>query len=96
MLQESNKPNERIDESKLAIVKLIGLSQKGKNRVREHGKHWFVLREEPVIAHPEFHGACLLIRPCCDFGNENMRWVQAINDSDFIVEETDKWIKWIL
>jgi hypothetical protein len=89
MLREQDQ---RLDESNLPIVKLQARSHKGKNRIHEHGSHWFVLREAQghLLGHPDLRGACLLIKPCVDTHEKNVRWVQAINDSDFIVEETDK------
>ena len=58
--------------------RLIGLSQKGKNRVRENGEVWVEthttspLRGNEILLKAEKTG--------------NMRWVRKANDPDFDME----------
>lgn len=61
-------------------MKLIGKSQKGKNRVRELGGEWLLLRKS------EWDGR-LLLRPVSDPTGEKDRWVHPHNDPDFICKE---------
>lgn len=72
-------------------IQLKGLSQKGKNRVREHGDRWTVLAEtERVIFAPGATGPWLFIAPPGQGQNDKAsRWVRAAGDLDFIVIALD-------
>lgn len=66
-------------------IQLKGISQKGKNRVRENGHEWIVLAEtDTVLFAPNEHGPWLFI---CPHGtNQNhkaSRWVRIYDDADF-------------
>jgi len=68
-------------------IKLQGISQKGKNRVREHGSDWHVLAEtSTVLFSPNKAGPWLFVAPIGKGQDDKAsRWVHATNDSDFIV-----------
>ena len=68
-------------------IQLKGLSQKGKNRVREHGDRWTVLAETDVVLFaPSNHGPWLFVAPVGrDQNDKASRWVRSTDDSDFIV-----------
>lgn len=68
-------------------IHLKGITQKGKNRVREHGEQWSVLAETDVVLFsPSKHGPWLFIAPLgCDATHKASRWVHKNNDADFIV-----------
>lgn len=67
-------------------IRLKGRSQKGKNRIREHGETWTVWAEtEKVLFNPQ-KGPWLFVSP--DGKNQDdksSRWVHADNDLDFDV-----------
>ena len=68
-------------------VQLKGLSQKGKNRVREHGDRWTVLAEtDQVLFAPSTPGIWLFVAPV-GLGQDDKasRWVRADGDTDFTV-----------
>ena len=68
-------------------VQLKGISQKGKNRVRDHGDRWTVLAEtDHVLFAPSSHGPWLFLAPLGLGQNDKAsRWVRASNDADFTV-----------
>lgn len=68
-------------------IQLKGLSQKGKNRVRDHGDRWTVLAEtERVLFAPNLPGPWLFIAPHGLGQNDKAsRWVRAVGDTDFVV-----------
>jgi len=68
-------------------VQLKGISQKGKNRVREHGDRWTVLAEtDQVLFAPSTSGPWLFVAPM-GLGQDDKasRWVRANGDTDFTV-----------
>ena len=77
------------------IVQLTGVTQKGKNRVREHGNRWTVLAEtDRVLFAPNAAGPWLFVTPNPagpGLGQDDKasRWVHANNDSDFKVVPMD-------
>ena len=68
-------------------IQLKGISQKGKNRVREHGDRWTVLAEtDHVLFAPNSQGPWLFIVPRgCDQDNKAGRWIKTTGDADFVV-----------
>ena len=68
-------------------IQLKGLSQKGKNRVREHGDRWTVLAETDVVLFaPSNHGPWLFVVPMGrDQTDKASRWVRSTDDTDFII-----------
>jgi hypothetical protein len=69
-------------------VQLKGLSQKGKNRVREHGDRWSVLAEtDRVLFAPGKNGPWLFVSPV-GRGQDDpaSRWIRASDDADFQVQ----------
>ena len=69
-------------------VKLKGITQKGKNRIREHGDRWMVLAEtDHVLFFPQWKGTWLFVAPIgCGQEDKASRWVRANEDIDFSVE----------
>lgn len=67
---------------------LKGLSQKGKNRVRDHGNIWSVLAEtDTILFAPTKKGPWLFIAPNGDTADSKAaRWIHSDNDYDFIVK----------
>jgi len=70
-------------------VKLTGLSQKGKNRVREHSNEWVVLAEtDHVLFAPGAVGPWIFVSPKgCDQNHKASRWIKVTGDPDFRIEE---------
>lgn len=68
------------------VVTLTGITKKGKQRVRDFGPCWRVLRhEDRVLFNPEI-GPWLLITPLGRVAEDNAaRWVRANCDADFVV-----------
>ena len=70
-------------------VKLTGISQKGKNRIRDHSNEWIVLAEtDRILFAPNQPGPWLFLAPVgCDQNHKASRWVKATADQDFVVSE---------
>ena len=68
-------------------VRLKGRSQKGKNRVRDHGEMWTVLAEaDRVLFAPSNPGPWLFVAAeGCDQNHKSSRWVKTAGDADFEV-----------
>ena len=66
-------------------IELTGLSQKGKNRVRELGPIWHVLAEtDRVLFSPDKNGPWLFISPeGKDMHHKSSRWIHGNTDPDF-------------
>lgn len=67
-------------------IRLVGLSMKGKSRIRENGEFWMVFAEtDKLLFNPEY-GMWLFIAPLNkDHNHKSSRWIHANNDSDFEV-----------
>ena len=71
-------------------IKLTGKTQKGKNRVREHGQFWTVLRECDRVIFSTDPGPWGFIAPeGKDRADKGSRWVNLRADKDFIIESTE-------
>lgn len=70
------------------LIRLKGLSQKGKNRIRELGSEWIVHTQvDRVLFNPEL-GPWLMVSPVgTDMDHKSSRWVHATQDKDFTIEE---------
>lgn len=68
-------------------IRIHGISQKGKNRVRENGDEWVVLAEtDHVLFAPNQPGPWLFIAPQGqDQHGSGTRWVRAVGDQDFSI-----------
>jgi len=68
-------------------IQLTGISQKGKNRVRENGNLWMVLAEtDRVLFAPNQQGPWLFIVPVGrDQDDKAGRWIKTAGDTDFVV-----------
>jgi hypothetical protein len=72
-------------------IQLKGVSQKGKNRVRENGDRWTVLAEtDRVLFAPNNPGPWLFIAPVgSNQDDKASRWVQVTGDTNFVVVALD-------
>lgn len=62
---------------------LKGKTLKGKNRIRENGAEWILLREaDSVLFNPE-RGPWFFIRPIDKKNDDKDRWIHSIHDTDF-------------
>ncbi len=68
-------------------INLAGLSQKGKNRIREQGNRWIVLAEtDRVLFSPGNAGPWLFVAPLGKGQDDKAsRWIRLANDADFSV-----------
>lgn len=65
-------------------LRLKGLTQKGKNRVREHGDLWTVLAEVDKVLFNPNPGPWLFITPAGRTQDDKAaRWIKASDDVDF-------------
>jgi len=73
-----------------SLIRMNGKTQKGKNRVREHGEIWVVLREADRVIFDSSTGPWAFIAPR-GLGRESngSRWVNLRWDRDFQIEELD-------
>ncbi len=69
-------------------IQMTGVSQKGKNRVREHGPIWHVLAEtDTILFAPSKKGPWLFVSPPeKGMHDKSSRWVHATNDLDFSIK----------
>lgn len=67
---------------------LKGISQKGKNRIKENSSQWIVLAEtDSVLFSPNAHGPWLFIAPIGkDQHDKASRWIKVTGDVDFLIE----------
>lgn len=66
----------------LKKIRLKGVTQKGKNRVRENGELWEVIHMKSSISC--LNGAIgMLIRPVRSDREGNLRWIAFENDQNF-------------
>ena len=65
-------------------ISLKGKTLKGKNRIRELGADWFIVRETEKVLFSQFVGPWWLVQPV-DGSTVQARWVHAVNDVDFEV-----------
>lgn len=72
-------------------IELTGLSQKGKNRVRELGPIWHVLAEtDRVLFSPSKTGPWLFVAPVGKgMQDKSSRWVHATSDADFSIKSLE-------
>lgn len=65
-------------------ITLLGLTKKGKQRIKEHGPHWRVVKKLAKVLFSSEPGPWLLITPAdrsddCDAS----RWINQLSDKDF-------------
>ena len=72
-------------------IKLQGITQKGKNRIREHGNDWWVLAiTNSILFSPNQSGPWLFVSPIgCNQNSKSARWIKYHNDLDFKVVIVD-------
>lgn len=68
-------------------IRLKGLSQKGKNRIKENGDRWTVWAEtDRVLFSPGKMGPWLFVSPEGQTQDDkSSRWMKVIDDTDFII-----------
>jgi hypothetical protein len=68
-------------------IQLKGISQRGKNRIAEHGDRWTVLAEtDRVLFAPNNKGPWLFIAPVgSGQDDKGSRWVRDNGDTDFTI-----------
>lgn len=68
-------------------IQLVGITQKGKNRIRENGDRWVVLAEtDRVLFAPGQVGPWLFVAPPGKGQDDKVsRWVRSNDDADFNV-----------
>lgn len=67
-------------------IDLVGLSHKGKNRLRENGTSWTVLAETEKVLFNPAPGPWLFIVPSGrDKDDRASRWIKKDNDQDFMI-----------
>lgn len=67
------------------MIKLVGKSLKGKNRIREHGELWEILEKRDFVMC--LNGPGLSIKSA---KTGDIRWISVTDDGDFmIVEKND-------
>ena len=68
------------------LIRLQGKSLKGKNRVREKGREWFVIREtDDVLFASNSPGPWALVQPVNGQAVDS-RWIHLTQDNDFLIE----------
>ncbi len=74
-----------------SMIKVRGVSGKGKNRVREHGQFWQVVLETDLAACRQGQKAFLVIPVGARWVDSCLeawwRWVSFTNDPDFFIEK---------
>lgn len=66
----------------ILVLTLAGKTLKGKNRIREHGERWTLIRQE------ERNGERLLfVQAVKQTKYPEFRWIKAENDPDFEIKE---------
>ena len=63
---------------------LKGKTQKGKNRVRELGSQWTLVRSTDSVAFSQESGPWWLVKPVNGFERDS-RWIRNTKDKDFEV-----------
>lgn len=69
-------------------IQLKGITQKGKNRIRENNNRWTVLAEtDRVLFAPGVQGPWLFVSPNGKGQDSKAaRWIMAVGDPDFLIE----------
>ena len=72
-------------------IQLKGITQKGKNRIRENNNQWVVLAEtDRVVFAPNQAGPWLFVAPLGKNQNDKgARWIRASGDENFSMEVLD-------
>jgi hypothetical protein len=65
-------------------MKLRGKTHKGKNRIRELGSEWFLIRKSARVLFDSRSGSWWLIQPV-GASEEKSRWIHSTADKDFEV-----------
>lgn len=68
-------------------IRMTGITQKGKNRIRENGELWDVLQEADRVIFDSAPGPWAFVAPR-GLGREanGSRWVNLRSDKDFLIE----------
>ena len=63
---------------------LKGITQKGKNRIREHGNEWVLVRQAESVLFSQEPGPWWFVYPVTG-GVTECRWIRNTRDKDFEV-----------
>lgn len=65
---------------------MSGRTLKGKNRIRENGSCWVVLKVTDKVLFDERAGPWLSVAPCKTPTTAHSRWVHGTNDDNFTIK----------
>jgi hypothetical protein len=66
---------------------LRGKTQKGRNRVRENGAEWEVIRISDKVLFDDRPGPWLFVNPTSRTDDDKSRWIHSSADKDFEIVE---------
>ncbi len=68
------------------MIKLSGITKKGRQRVKQHGEMWRVLEVRDTVIFSSERGPWMLVAPGGhDKTSNSIRWVHVSADEDFAV-----------
>lgn len=66
-------------------VTLRGLTAKGKQRVKQWGERWVILKKKDKVSFSDLNGDWLFVQAVGDTSDSSSRWVNLTSDKDFEV-----------
>lgn len=69
--------------AKNSVILLNGLTQKGKNRIRENGEEWTVVEIRQSVLFTSEPGPWILIE---SNKTKHIRWIHSTHDKDFSIK----------
>lgn len=74
------------DRTPNPVIALAGISNKGKQRVKQHGAAWRIIQRRATVLFSDKAGPWLMVVPDQHVdASESARWVHALFDADFKV-----------
>ena len=68
------------------MLTLVGISKKGKQRVKERGDQWRIVSARDTVLFSDKRGLWFLIVPAGKPDDDaSSRWIHSTNDNDFLV-----------
>ena len=64
-------------------MKLQAKTLKGKNRIKELGDEWWLIKTSDTVAFAQRNGPWGYVRPAKKGGQNHERWIHLIDDHDF-------------
>lgn len=68
---------------------LVGKTLRGKNRIRELGSEWILIRKSAQVLFDKRPGPWWLVAPVGHDADEKSRWIHSTHDVDFEVRWND-------